>query len=122
MLGVGIFLAFLGGFISCKHTTGVVICGTAFLGSYLFTYGISIAYANDYPDPKHYHEFDGTFWFYLIFFLICFVFSVLLQNKMDKDKEAKKVWAKEFEPVHHEDHHDHHANTDDDFNKANQVN
>lgn len=53
--------------------------------------------------------FDDTYFFYLIFFILCFIFSIFWQYMMDKmiKKENKwdgvHVWERDFGTIRDED-------------------
>ena len=99
----------LGGVIACRHAVGLVIAGTAFLGTWLFTSGLRAIVEDDYMTEfdlaKKIHngepiDFNGDMWFFLIFFIIVMLFSLVWQNKMHamKEKEhwdGKHVWERE---------------------------
>ena len=99
----------LGGVIACRHAVGLVIAGTAFMGAWLFTSGLTSIVEEDFMTEaelakKLYNgepiNFDQNMWFFLIFFIIVMVFSLFWQNKMHEMREkehwdGKHVWERE---------------------------
>ena len=114
MIGIALGSSVLGGIISCRHAVGLVIWGTAFLGSWLFMSGLSsMVEENFMTESELAHKlyngetivFDGNMWFYLIFFVLCLVFSLAWQFKMhamnEKAKwDGKHVWERDHTVVH----------------------
>ena len=47
-VAISITTTILGGVIACKHATGLVIAGTAFLGAWLFTSGLTSIVEEDF--------------------------------------------------------------------------
>ena len=114
LLIIAIVTAVVCGIISCKFATTLVIWGTAFLGSYLFMRSIASIVEPDFMTEaevitklKNDEEivFPSAYWFYLIFFVLCFLFSVIWQTKMlemlDKEDrwDGKHVWQKDHEEL-----------------------
>ena len=109
LVTISITTTILGGVIACKHATGLVIAGTSFLGAWLFTSGLTSIVEEDFMteielakklqngDPI---DFDQNMWFFLIYFVVVMIFSLIWQNKMHdmREKEqwdGKHVWERE---------------------------
>ena len=109
LVAISLTTMILGGVIACRHAVGLVIAGTAFLGAWLFTSGLRAIVEDDYMTEfdlaKKLHngepiDFNGDMWFFLIFFVIVMLFSLVWQNKMHEMKEkehwdGKHVWERE---------------------------
>ena len=118
LVAISLTTMILGGVIACKHATGLVIAGTAFLGAWLFTSGLTSIVEEDFMTEielaKKLHngepiDFDQNMWFFLIYFVVVMLFSLAWQNKMHdmREKEnwdGKHVWEREHTLVQ-DDYH-----------------
>ena len=86
LVAIALTTMVLGGVIACRHAVGLVITGTAFFGAWLFTSGLSSIVEEDFMTEaelakKVYNgepvEFDQNMWFFLIFFVVVMLFSLI---------------------------------------------
>ena len=84
MIGIAATCALVGGFLTFGLGKPIIVIATSLVGSYIFTRGLTLVFAEGYPNEAEIYEnlkdgapvvFDWHFWLYLAIFITAFILT-----------------------------------------------